>query len=852
MATTSEESSRIFVRNLPPTITQADFEAHLRKHFSNGHITDIKLLPQRRIGYVGYKTPDEAKSAVKKFHRSFIRMSKVSVEIAKPIADPSLQKRWKNTDNGAPAFSGSSKPSQTERPPSDPNQKKRKRDDPEEADAKLQEYLDVMGASKNPSKKTREVETMDANQPPVVVPEGESDDEYEEVPSRQAKSSSQKASQVVVPLEAGDSGKQTQNNVANTVNNASKSESDGMDVDQPSVDQAPPTAVVADDDDWLRSRTNRLLDLVNDDEEMPVAPPVVSASSNTPVVPPASNEDTATQVVDSVMEEAVVDPASDNEKSGKLSAVDTVHKTARIFVRNLPYSATEEELHEYFGKFGELEEILVPAKSNTANNNQGYAFVTFSQPDDAVKAFQNADRANFQGRMLHVIPGSAKRQQLDDFALSKLPLKAQAKLKKKAKAGQAFNWNSLYMAQDAVLSSTADRLGVSKSELLDPTNSDAAVKQALAETSTIQDTKAYFLSNGVDLDSFKSGQRSDTVILVKNFPYGTTIEELRNEFQEFGQVLKVLMPPTGTIAIVLFAHAAEAKTAFSRLAYRRFKNSILFLEKGPKDLFVGEVKPTPAGIEVVGKEKISASDLLEGESTDEPAESSSIFVKNLSFNTTTAHLHDAFKHLDGYRSSAVKTKSDPKKPGQVLSMGFGFVSFSSKASAEAAAKSMDGQVLQGHKLVVRTSHRGHDAAEQRRKEDAAKKAAGKSTKIILKNLPFEASKKDIRSLMGAYGQLRTVRLPKNAQNRSKGYAFCEFTTSREADNAMTALKDTHLLGRKLVLEFAEAEDIDPEEVIARMAKKTGRQNAKVTLHQLIGGDRKKITIGAEEEGEGDF
>lgn len=86
MATSSEEPSRIFLRNLPPTINQADFEAHLRKHFSTGHITDIKLIPQRRIGYVGYKTPDEAKSAVKKFHRSFIRMSKVSVELAKPVS----------------------------------------------------------------------------------------------------------------------------------------------------------------------------------------------------------------------------------------------------------------------------------------------------------------------------------------------------------------------------------------------------------------------------------------------------------------------------------------------------------------------------------------------------------------------------------------------------------------------------------------------------------------------------------------------------------------------------------------------------------------------------------------------
>lgn len=50
---------------------------------------------------------------------------------------------------------------------------------------------------------------------------------------------------------------------------------------------------------------------------------------------------------------------------------------------------------------------------------------------------------------------------------------------------------------------------------------------------------------------------------------------------------------------------------------------------------------------------------------------------------------------------------------------------------------MDGYSLDGHALQIKASHKGADAAEERRKEDAAKKAA--STKIIIKNLPFEAS-----------------------------------------------------------------------------------------------------------------
>jgi RNA recognition motif-containing protein len=75
-------SSRIFIKGLPPTISEEEF----RKHFSaKSAITDAKLIPHRRIGYVGYKTPEDAANAVKYFNRSFIRMSKIGVEIARPV-----------------------------------------------------------------------------------------------------------------------------------------------------------------------------------------------------------------------------------------------------------------------------------------------------------------------------------------------------------------------------------------------------------------------------------------------------------------------------------------------------------------------------------------------------------------------------------------------------------------------------------------------------------------------------------------------------------------------------------------------------------------------------------------------
>lgn len=494
---------------------------------------------------------------------------------------------------------------------------------------------------------------------------------------------------------------------------------------------------------------------------------------------------------------------------------------------------------------------------NASGSGKGFGLVLFTEAEDAVKAFQAMDGATFQGRIIHIIPASAKREAgLDEYGISKLPLKKQKMIRKKAEAASTtFNWNSLYMSQDAVNASMASRLGVSKSELLDPTSADAAVRQAIAETTVIQETKAYFAANGVDLEAFKSHKRGDTSILVKNFPYGTSMDELRRMFEEFGPVLKVLMPPSGTIAIVQFAQANHAKAAFGKLAYRRIKDSVLFLEKGPKDVFHGDqsdqVATPAADKKATGVQKLSVSELLSSGDKAEGGETASLFIRNLNFVTSTRKLAEALESLDGFVSARVKTKMDPKKPGQTLSMGFGFAEFRTKAQAQAALAAMDGYVLDGHALGVKASHRGHDAAEERRRDDRAKKEAARRTKLVIKNLPFQATKKDVRALFGTYGQLRSVRLPKKADHTTRGFAFADFVTAREAENALNALRDTHLLGRRLVLDYAEAEVVDAEQQIEEMQRKVGGQVNKVALEQLTGGGRKRVNIGnAEEELDG--
>lgn len=381
------------------------------------------------------------------------------------------------------------------------------------------------------------------------------------------------------------------------------------------------------------------------------------------------------------------------------------------------------------------------------------------------------------------------------------------------------------------MSSVAHKLGVSKSEIFDPTSSDAAVVQAHAETHVIQETKTFFDANGVDLNAFNSKKKDDCILLLKNFPFGTTVQELKDLLKDFGPLGRILMPPGGTIAIAEFLQAPHGRAAFASLAFRKFKDTVLFLEKGPKDLFKKSFNAADPVVSkaAAAKEKVSAQDLLATDGADEGT-STSLYVRNLNFTTTTEGLAALFSPLEGFITARVSQKPNPKVPGQTLSMGFGFAEFRTMEQANAAMAALQGHMLDGHALSIKKSHQGAEAATQSKMDEKAKNAVG--TKLIIKNLPFEATKKDVYDLFGKYGKLRSVRLPKKFGGPSRGFAFAEFVSSRDAQTAMDALKDTHLLGRRLVLQAAQYDAVDGEEEIQRMISKAEKQSGVMKSAEL--------------------
>jgi len=530
---------------------------------------------------------------------------------------------------------------------------------------------------------------------------------------------------------------------------------------------------------------------------------------------------------------------------------DALIETGRIFVRNLSYLCKSEDLEALFTPFGPVVETHL-SLDPTTKRPKGFAFVMFMMPEHAVSAFNALDGTIFQGRMLHLLPARAKKEteEGDDISFKK---KKEAELKKKSV--QAHTWNSLFLGANAVADVVADKYNTTKSAVLDAgSRGSLAVRMALGETQIVNETRDFLINNGVCLDAFekkaeteKAGtskqasssngepiktQRSAVCLLAKNLPAGTTAAEIGDLFSPFGTLARLVLPPSGITAVVEFQEAVEAKTAFRRLAYSKFKHLPLYLEWAP----VGVFKPdAPKGVAAAPtlrsqQERSMNTDAPSEEVDADQAEpNATLYAKNLNFATEDAALK-AFFSTHGPVVGAVIARHKDAKSGEVLSRGYGFVQFLRAKDAQAALKGLQNAQLDGHNLELKLSNRNGVASSAKTTTALGEKPRQSScitnvpsSKILVRNIPFEAKQKEIEELFKGFGELKSVRLPKKAVGKGKhrGFAFVEFLSKEDAKKAFDTFKhSTHLLGRRLVLEWA-AEEEDVEAVRKRTADKFG-------------------------------
>jgi RNA recognition motif-containing protein len=72
-----------------------------------------------------------------------------------------------------------------------------------------------------------------------------------------------------------------------------------------------------------------------------------------------------------------------------------------IYVGNLPYKATEDDLREVFAEYGGIKRVSVPADRETGRV-RGFAFVEMMEDAQEDAAIEALDSAEWMGRQLRL------------------------------------------------------------------------------------------------------------------------------------------------------------------------------------------------------------------------------------------------------------------------------------------------------------------------------------------------------------------------------------------------------------------------------------------------------------------
>jgi RNA recognition motif-containing protein len=81
---------------------------------------------------------------------------------------------------------------------------------------------------------------------------------------------------------------------------------------------------------------------------------------------------------------------------------------AKLYVGNLPFSVTEGELREIFGRHGGVESVSVLTDRETGRP-RGFAFVEMADPSAATEAIRALNGTQLGGRALKVNEAQDKR-----------------------------------------------------------------------------------------------------------------------------------------------------------------------------------------------------------------------------------------------------------------------------------------------------------------------------------------------------------------------------------------------------------------------------------------------------------
>ncbi|PKI84345.1 Protein phosphatase PP2A regulatory subunit B [Malassezia vespertilionis] len=176
-----------------------------------------------------------------------------------------------------------------------------------------------------------------------------------------------------------------------------------------------------------------------------------------------------------------------------------------------------------------------------------------------------------------------------------------------------------------------------------------------------------------------------------------------------------------------------------------------------------------------------------------------IFIKNLDEAIDNKALHDTFATFGNILSCKVAANDTG-------SLGYGFVHYESKESADAAIQHVNGMLLNDKKVYV-----GYHISKKDR-QAKIDEARAQFTNVYVKNVDLGVTQDEFAKLFEKYGSITSAVLSVDEDGKSRGFGFVNFAEHEQAAKAVDELNDTDFHGQRLFLGRAQKKAEREEEL----------------------------------------
>jgi len=202
-----------------------------------------------------------------------------------------------------------------------------------------------------------------------------------------------------------------------------------------------------------------------------------------------------------------------------------------------------------------------------------------------------------------------------------------------------------------------------------------------------------------------------------------------------------------------------------------------------------------------------------------------IFIKNLDAAIDNKALHDTFAAFGNILSCKVAQDEHGS------SKGYGFVHYETDEAASQAIKHVNGMLLNEKKVFV-----GHHIPKKDRQSKFEEMKAN-FTNVYVKNISPDATDDEFRLLFEKYGDVTSSSLARDAEGKSRGFGFVNYTSHEHASKAVEELNGNDFKGQDLYVGRAQKKHEREEELrksyeAARQEKASKYQGVNLYIKNL--------------------